>query len=279
MMDQRARPAARGAWRWRLAILGLALMTAGAASGIRALEVRAARPIELTHPHALWRVVHDLCVPDRRLLSLSAPCMKVSLAQGWAVVKDVRNPTHLLLVPTRRIIGIESPFLTTPDAPNYWAFAWNARPLFERLLGRPAPREDIGLVVNSRFGRTQDQLHIHIDCIRPQVAQTLARAGSRIGSRWTPLGEPLLGRSMLARRLDGADFGDRNPFAILAREVPGVAAHMDLQTLVAVGATGPDGRPGFILLTGAAHPATGDAGVGEEILDHGCGILSAAHSR
>jgi CDP-diacylglycerol diphosphatase len=215
MLDQRARPAARGAWRWRLAILGLALMTAGAASGIRALEVRAARPIELTHPHALWRVVHDLCVPDRRLLSLSAPCMKVSLAQGWAVVKDVRNPTHLLLVPTRRIIGIESPFLTTPDAPNYWAFAWNARPLFERLLGRPAPREDIGLVVNSRFGRTQDQLHIH----------------------------------------------------------------MDLQTLVAVGATGPDGRPGFILLTGAAHPATGDAGVGEEILDHGCGILSAAHSR
>jgi CDP-diacylglycerol pyrophosphatase len=38
------------------------------------------------------------------------------------------------------------------------------------------------------------------------------------------------------------------------------------------GATGPDGRPGFILLAGRAAPATRDKGSGEDLQDHRCAL-------
>src|SRR5277367_1180427 len=72
------------------------------------------------HPHALWRVVHGLCVTDKRLSGSPAPCMAVNLAKGWAVVSDPQHATQVLLVPTSRISGIESERLQSAEGPNYW---------------------------------------------------------------------------------------------------------------------------------------------------------------
>ena len=238
------------------------------------LAVIAGTPAAAADPNALWHVVHDLCVTDMEASGAPAPCAAVDLAGGYALLKDLRGATQLLLVPTERISGIESPRLLEPDGPNYWRAAWEARPLFEKRAGRPVPRDDIGLAINSIYGRSQNQLHIHIDCVRPDVRRTLRADETEIGPQWSSLSVKLSGHAYRARRIEGADLGARDPFKLLADSDPRARADMGSQTLALIGATFADGRPGFILLTDRADPASGDRGAGEELLDHDCAVLA-----
>ncbi|HEX4197864.1 MAG TPA: CDP-diacylglycerol diphosphatase [Caulobacteraceae bacterium] len=246
----------------RLAIVALAGLTWIAASRARAAD-----------PNALWHVVHDLCVPDMKVSGAPAPCSKVDLAGGYAVLKDIRGDTQLLLIPTDRVTGIESPQLLAPGSPNYWEAAWDALPLFEkRTGGRPVRREDVALAINSQYGRTQNQLHIHLDCVRPDVQRILADNQSRIGEHWSDLDAPLSGHHYRVRRLMGADFGTRDPFKLLAEGDAAARADMGLETMVAIGETFPGGRPGFILLARAGQLPF-DKAAGEELQDHSCAML------
>ena len=121
----------------------------------------------------MWHVVHDLCVVDQLNNGRPAPCEYVNLADGerdgYAILKDLLGTTQYLLIATRPISGIESPDLLAPDAPNYWRAAWQARSYVSRRAKIELPREAVGMAINSAFARTQDQLHIHIDCVRPDV--------------------------------------------------------------------------------------------------------------
>ena len=87
-------------------------------------------------PDALWKLVHDKCVPDQRQNGNPAPCAVVDLregdAKGYAVLKDLVGATQYLLIPTARVPGIESPLLLAPEAPNYFADAWRERGYTER---------------------------------------------------------------------------------------------------------------------------------------------------
>ena len=248
----------------RLGAIALAAMAWIAASRASAAD-----------PNALWHVVHDLCVTDIKLSGNPAPCSKVDLAHGYAVLKDIRGDTQLLLIPTDRVSGIESPKLLAPGSPNYWQAAWDARPIFEKRAGRPAPREALGLAINSLYGRTQNQLHIHIDCVRPSVQGVLRANQSRIGVRWSDLDAPLSGHHYRVRRLEGADFGARDPFKLLADEDSEARAGMGRETLVAIGASFAGGKPGFILLSDRASLLPLDKAAGEELLDHSCAVLGA----
>ena len=254
-------------------VVGLALLVGAATLGPAFLPAEGT-PVFDNHPGALWRVVHDLCVVDRRLTGLPAPCVAVHLREGWAVVKDTRAPTHILVVPTRRVAGIESRFLLEPGAPNYWRDAWKARHYFERLLGREAPRGTFALVINSLYGRTQDQLHIHIECLQPQVAEALKEAAPDVGAAWTPLSVRLAGQLYEARRIDGEDLV-QNPFKLLASGDPDARANMGAYSLAAVPETFAADEPGFILLARRANLAHGDAANGEHILDNQCQLLRA----
>ena len=251
---------------------GLVLVILAATLAPATLIPAEGTPLLDDHPNALWRVVHNLCAVDRRVLGLPAPCMAIHLREGWAVVKDTREPTHILLVPTRRVPGIESPLLLQPGAPNYWRDAWKARRYFEHLVGRSVPRGDFALVINSRYGRSQDQLHIHIDCIQPQVAQALKDATSDVGAAWAPLDVTIGGQQFEARRIDGVS-PDRNPFKLLAAGDPDARADMGAYTLAAIPETFSGDTPGFILLARRADFARGDAAVGERLLDHQCAVL------
>jgi CDP-diacylglycerol pyrophosphatase len=238
-----------------------------------ALAGSAARPAHSAHPNALWRVVHDLCVTDMKLSGAPAPCLAVDLTGRTAVIKDMRGATQVLLIPTDRASGIESPRLLEPSAPNYWQAAWDARRFFERRAGRAVPRQEVAMAINSAFARSQNQLHIHIDCVRPDVIGALEANQARIGLRWSNLAVHLVGQPYRVRRLMGAELAPRDPFKLLALGDPRAGADMARETLAVVGFTFAGDRPGFILLSGRTDILRGDQGAGEEILDHDCKVL------
>jgi CDP-diacylglycerol pyrophosphatase len=186
-------------------------------------------------------------------------------------LKDIVGDTQFLLIPTARVGGIEDPSIFAPDAPNYFAAAWQARSYVDQRAGHTLPRDDITLAINSVSGRSQDQLHIHVDCIRPDVKAALAQRGGEIGPGWSDFPEPLAGHRYRAMRLSGEELGAANPFRLLAEGgVPQAA--MGAHTLVLVGAAFAGGQPGFVLLDDQADLAAGDRGSGESLQDHGCAV-------
>jgi CDP-diacylglycerol pyrophosphatase len=223
-------------------------------------------------PNALWEIVHGRCVPDQRQHGDPNPCVKVDLADGYAILKDRNGASQFLLIPTQWITGIESHALLAPRARNYFATAWQARGLVEKALGHPTPRGTLSLAVNSELSRSQNQLHIHIDCIRADVRDALKDEAAKIGSRWAPLDIWLFGHHYSAMRVAGTTLAGHNPFKLLAHGVPGAATDMGHYTLVVVGMTFADGKPGFVVLADRADPAHGDNAGGEELQDHACAL-------
>lgn len=225
--------------------------------------------------NVLWHVVHDLCVSDRRLTGHPAPCLKVDLERGYAVLTDLAKPTQLLFAPTVRLSGVEDPKLQGAKTPNYWSFAWEARSLLDERAGRPIPRDQIGLVVNSVYARTQNQLHIHLDCVRADVMSRLRERLGDIGPDWAPLDVDLVGHRYLARWIPDADLAREDPFKLIAKTR--ARGDMARQTLALVGARSAERGPGFVLLNDQADLARRDTGHGEDLLDHGC--RSSEHPR
>ena len=261
------------------AIIVLTLLAAALALWLHAPNrVKPATLVDRTvaaHPNALWHIVHDLCVPDMEARGRPAPCVIVDLNHRYVVLKDIEGATQFLLLPTDQVPGIESPALLAPSAPNYWQAAWAARTLFEQKVGHPVPREDIALAVNSQYGRTQNQLHIHIDCVGAKVHTALAQHEDDITTQWSSLALGSYGRTYRVRWIDGPDL-NANPFKILFETDP--VAHNDMarETLVVVGAQRRDGAAGFVLISDRAMPDTDDdPGAGEELMNHKCTVLAA----
>lgn len=231
----------------------------------------AALPARAADPDALWHIVHDRCVPDQQAHGDPTPCARVDLAGGTAVLKDIVGATQFLLIPTARVTGIEDKALLAPGTPNYFAAAWQARALVDQRAGRALPRDDLGLAINSIHGRTQNQLHIHIDCLRPDVIAALRDHAPALGTTWAPFPAKLLGHAYLGRRIASADLARVDPFALLAQGVPGAGADMGRWTLVVAGIT-LGGAPQFVLLADQANLLAGDRGSGEELLDQACAV-------
>ncbi len=227
-------------------------------------------------PDALWRIVHDQCVPDQEKAGKPEPCANVDIKGKYAVLKDRRGKLQYLLIPIDRISGIESPAILSPDTPNYWQEAWLARHYMEALAKKPIPRNDIALAINSAISRSQNQLHIHIDCVRPKVKAILHQNEQKIGNKWAKLQVALEGHDYLTMRVEAEDLSAINPFKSLANGVPGAASEMGNQTLAVVGASFKDGKNGFYLLTDRASLEKGDLAWGEELLDHDCKVLDEA---
>lgn len=226
-------------------------------------------------PDALWKIISTQCVPNEKEYGQPAPCTLVDLddgeAKGYVVFKDRTGATQYLLMPTAKITGIEDPAILAPDAANYFADAWQQRHFTIDAAKAALPRDALSLAVNSPFGRSQNQLHIHIDCIRKDVRDAVQQQLGAIGDKWAPLPEPIAGHAYRAMRVAGDDLGNANPFKLLADGVPGARAAMGNHTLVVVGATFA-GAPGFVILDDQTDPANDDRASGEELQDHNCTI-------
>jgi len=232
-----------------------------------------ASPAPAADPDVLWKIVHNQCVPNAQQRQNPAPCEEVDLTagveRGHAVLKDLVGNYQYLVIPTARVTGIEDPALLVAKAPNYWAPAWIARLYVFARAHRELPRSAIGLAVNSVNARSQNQLHIHVDCVQPDLRRYLARHAGGMRERWADLGEPYNGHRYLAMRLDSRDFAGVEPFKLLAAGIPVARQHMGNWSLVAVGMP-----RGFVLLAGHVNQATSDRGSGEELLDHGCALAT-----
>lgn len=257
-----------------LLLIALALQTARPASS----QTVPAQPP--AGRDALWRIVHEQCVAGMRQQHDPKPCAQVDLppaeAEGYAILKDRRGQTQFLLIPTGRVSGIESPVLLAPDAPNYFAEAWQARHFVMECAPRPLSRNDISLAVNSALNRSQDQLHIHIDCLSSTVRDLLHSHEAGLRTHWSPFPVPLEGHSYVALWLPGEDLGAGNPFKLLAEQLPGARATMGARTLVVVGLTRRNGQAGFVLLSDQASPDGQDQAYGEELQDHACAAAPPA---
>jgi len=215
-------------------------------------------------PSALWRIVHEQCVPRMREFGASLPCAEVQ--REYAILKDLRGKSQFLLIPTARISGIDDPSILVPAAPNYWQSAWDATRFVQALLDRHLPRDALSLAINAVRFRSQDQLHIHIDCVREDVRKLLRDRGRDIGRTWAPFPASLSGHPYRAMRVDTLMQPGATPFEALAR-LPDARADMAAESLVVVGATFEDGSSGFYLLE------TRVAG-GEELQDHDCAVAT-----
>ncbi|MDP9168534.1 MAG: CDP-diacylglycerol diphosphatase, partial [Actinomycetota bacterium] len=227
-------------------------------------------------PSALWNIVGGQCVPDQLAHADPAPCSTVDLNSGSAVLKDLVGATQFLLIPTERVSGIDDPAILAATSPNYFADAWRARSFVDERAGARLPRQWISLAINSAVARSQDQLHVHVDCVRPDVHDALTDHAAAVGPSWAPFPVLLSGHRYDAMSVGGDDL-DANPFTLLADGIPGARSDMGDRTLVVVGAVDADGRPDFVILTDRADAATGDQAAGEELQDHdSCPRLAAA---
>jgi CDP-diacylglycerol pyrophosphatase len=215
-------------------------------------------------PGALWRIVHEECVPHQAQFGTPLPCAAVDEQAGYAILKDRRGASQFLLIATARVSGIEDPAILAPDAPNYWLRAWDATRLVQALLGHALPREAMSLAINSAPRRSQNQFHIHVDCVSVEVRDALRAHGAAIGTDWAPFAVPLSGHVYRAMRVQTLGQPGATPFQQLAR-LPEARTDMGTESLVVVGAVFGTGESGFYLLETRA-------GRGEELQDHGCAV-------
>jgi CDP-diacylglycerol pyrophosphatase len=215
----------------------------------------------------LREITQNQCVPNWLRDKNPTPCISVAIQdpsaslRGYSVLADRKGGAHFLLIPLEPVSGIESAAVWARGAPNYFQDAWAARTAVAKLVGHDVPRSAIGLAVNSMYARSQDQLHIHIECLRKSVHDVLAAGADRIAESWSPI--EIGSFQYQALRVMGTDLGEANPFALLAERLPGAKDSMGAFTLLVAGMEFKEG-PGFVLLTGKSVPA------GELLLDSSC---------
>ena len=222
----------------------------------------------------LWVVVHDVCVPAYQSIGVGFPCAEVSIAdgleRGFAVLRAPSSAMHVIVVPTAPISGIESPALLRENVPNYWEAAWDARRFVEEGAARQLPRDKIGMAINSAASRSQDQLHIHVACIAPKVAEFLRRHQAEIHEAWSFLSSALVGHRFAAMKVETDSLAHVDPFKLLARGLPSGKFSMGSQTLAVIGATFGGGRIGFYLLANESGASPRKIVSAEALLDDKC---------
>ena len=209
---------------------------------------------------ALRQIVQEQCSVHWRAQHDPSPCDRVS--PDYAVLADRKGGAHFLLIPTRTIAGLESPAILDAATPNYFAAAWDARDLLDAAMSRQIPRDAVGLALNPQRARSQDQLHIHIECLGPQAHRALAEAAPHLTDDWSTLYVALF--KYHALRIRGETLNEANPITIVARHVPDAGRPIGEYTLLLAGYTFKDG-PGFILLAGTGPAA-------ELLLDSTCAV-------
>ncbi|NIY48184.1 CDP-diacylglycerol diphosphatase [Cedecea colo] len=217
---------------------------------------------------ALWRIISEQCVPNQQQRHDPAPCLTVNLDKRFVVFKDAKGPLHTLVMPTEKITGIEDPEIQKPAAAHFFYHAWQERDRLKQMADKPINDRYLGLAINSWYGRSQNQLHIHLACLRPDVYQTLNRQEERIGNSWQPLGDKLKGHDYLAMKIPAGIFEQQNPFKLLNTYVQQRGDDIAKYGLAMTSNKHGD----VVLLANRLKVMDLNLGTAGEILDYGCAL-------
>jgi CDP-diacylglycerol pyrophosphatase len=217
---------------------------------------------------ALRQVVQNQCLQNWRQHKDPSPCERVWLSSpqpdspGYAVLEDRNGGAHYLLIPIQTFSGTESGELLDSELPNYFSQAWNARDLLNTYVGHAVPRTAVGLALSTPRARDQDQFHIHIECLRPEVFEALHANAAQITGKWSPI--TVIGSTYQARRIADPNLEATRPFELVAQLSPDAKHHLENYTVLISGMQYPDGA-GFVILTSTGPTA-------ERLLDPGCTV-------
>lgn len=221
----------------------------------------------------LW-IALQTCLLAERTTGRTFPCLAVDLGSadrsGTAVLRAPGQPTHTVVIPTVRVVGLEAPELQRESGNAYWRAALAARHFVTDARKGATPSEDVGLAVNSEGGRSQGQLHIHVDCVKPRVRAALRAYASRIHAGWAPMPIALQGSHFFAMRIRATEAESFNPFAALAR-LPGRRPDLAQTSFAAISTPADDPEKAFFLLAYRAPDAHA-----EMLLDHACATVAKA---
>jgi CDP-diacylglycerol pyrophosphatase len=224
----------------------------------------------------LWLALQG-CLLTKKTTGRSFPCLAVDLGDknrpGTAVLRAPGQPTHTVVMPTAAVVGLEAPPLQQAPGNAYWKAALAARSYVVSTLKGGLSVEQVGIAVNAENGRTQDQLHIHLDCIKPNVRAALQRHSHRLREAW--IGFPVrLERSyFMARRIDAAEVNSFNPFAALM-QLPGREPDLRMTSFAIIPDAHTDRSKNFIMLAYRAPKAHA-----EMLLDHSCAAIQKTASQ
>lgn len=167
----------------------------------------------------LWQTINQQCIPQFKNGNLQSPCIKVDQIHRYVIYKDIKGPLHDLLLPLDKISGIESPILQQKNTENYFMRAWQNRDLFIKSANKPINEQFLSLAINSKYGRTQEQLHIHLACLKPDVYQTIKENEHAITANWQPLKERINSHQYIAIKVPASDINKISPFNYLEKYV------------------------------------------------------------
>ncbi|SFU58525.1 CDP-diacylglycerol diphosphatase [Xenorhabdus koppenhoeferi] len=170
---------------------------------------------ERGNPNALWEIVNQQCVPNQIKNANPSPCLKVDLDKKYVLFKDEKGPKHDLIMPTYKVTGIESPELQKNSSPSFFSYAWDERTNLTKGDNKNIDDNRISLAVNSKYGRSQDQLHIHLSCLKKEVSVALEKDKDAISNDWKVLPSKLEGHTYLVKKLESNDLYKENPFKLL----------------------------------------------------------------
>ncbi|MDF5718416.1 MAG: CDP-diacylglycerol diphosphatase, partial [Rhizonema sp. NSF051] len=217
----------------------------------------------------LWEQVKK-CNTNQQTLHKPEPCVYVDLENKY-VVANGSKPLDYILLPTDKISGIEAPQISRFNSRNYWQYAWN-KATDKDYIRSKAPQvkspEQIGLAINSPQARHQDQLHIHMSCVKKIVSDELDKAEKNrdITDRFQSQNYVNIeSKNYSVRLLNNDSLSDSNNPFLLVKEFVG-EKKMGEQSIAVVGRK----QGGFYILKIASDAQNGYKAVAEKLLDEDC---------
>jgi CDP-diacylglycerol pyrophosphatase len=217
----------------------------------------------------LWRNVQKQCLRADR--DVGNDCATVDKDRGYVLYKDMIGRSHYLVIPTTTMSGVEDPHAWSADAPNYWAFALAGRTQVSQRVGKPLSPQDVGLAINARQARSQDQLHIHVDCLSEDARRFLADHRTALGSGWANLA--FQGKTVRATFVPSATAAlPVNPFRVVLDAQGGDHSALADRGIFVAYTQAPGTPAGFVIVDEPVVAGTKTNGHASDFLDRGCAI-------
>lgn len=216
----------------------------------------------------LWRNVQARC------LEPGAPhhpdCVMVDRAKGLVLYKDAIGRSHFLIIPDHRVTGVEESGVWQNDGgPNQWAFGWDARQFVGQARGRQLPDAILGLAINSKASRSQEQMHIHLDCISRDARDFVSGTSARIGTTWTAL--RFMGKPVQAIFVPSPEPSmSVNPFLLIKHRLGEAASVVPDRGVFVTYVVDAAGASGFVIVDQPVDREAGSNGHASDFLDRQC---------